>query len=139
MNETMQRTLADYHRQIASGIAEIRQHCSLPSPDIAGLGGARLRLSRVSTARSHYVCEVILPRLREGTDDTLRTDLNNMQRAINSKRMASSEHVTTWSSKTISENWNGYCRAAHGILAMMEEQIDRERRVLGERLAYLGI
>jgi hypothetical protein len=42
--------------------------------------------------------------------------------------------VTTWSSQTIIKNWDGYRAAAGIILAMMEEQVERERLVLGNRL-----
>lgn len=125
----MDQTLGQHHRQIAAGIAEIRDHCSRPDPDVAALGAARLRLSRASSARSQYVHDVLLPKRRAGANDVLRAQLDDMQRSFAAKRLTSSEHVTTWSSKAIAEDWEGYRQAARRIWAMMEEQMDRERRV----------
>lgn len=127
----MAQTLDEHHRQIAAGIAEVREHCSRPIPDIAALSTARLRLSRTSAARSQYVRDVLFPKLRAEADDVLLTQLDDMQRAFAAKRLASSEHVTTWSSKAIAEDWEGYRQAARRIWAMMEEQMDRERRIFG--------
>ncbi|WP_380773237.1 hypothetical protein [Sphingomonas yabuuchiae] len=97
----MDQTLAEHHRKITAGIAEIRDHCSRPSPDVAALGVARLRLSRASWARSQYIHDVLLPKLKVGADSALLSRLDDMQRAFAAKRLASSEHVTKWSSKTI--------------------------------------
>lgn len=127
----MDQTLSEHHRKIAAGIAEIRKYCSQPKPDLAGLGIARLRLSQASAARSQYVHDVLLPKFRERADCALRSQIDDMQRAFAAKRLASSKHVTTWSSKTIAENWEGYCEAARQIWVMMEQQMIHERRIFG--------
>lgn len=127
----MDQTLGEHHRKIAAGIAEVRGHCSRSKPDLAGLGVARLRLSQASAARSQYVHDVLLPKFRARADRALRSQLDDMQRAFAAKRLASSEHVTTWSSKAIADDWEGYCQAARRIWVMMEEQMDRERSTFG--------
>ena len=127
----MAQTLDEHHRQIAAGIAEVREHCSRPIPDVAALGAARLRLSRASGARSQYIHDVLLPKLKVGADSALLSRLDDMQRAFAAKRLASSEHVTKWSSKTIVDDWEGYRQAARRIWAMMEDQMARERGIFG--------
>jgi hypothetical protein len=126
--------LEAHHRKILHGMEAIRQHCQRPVPDIVELGTARLSLSRASTARAQYVRDIAIPTLLEQGDDALHAEISDLERGISVKRLASSEHVTTWSSQAIAEDWDGYRNAARAIWAMMEEQIERERRVLGERL-----
>ena len=134
----MLQTLEDFHRDITAGIGAIRAHCELATPDTAGLGLARVKLSRLSTARSRFVAETIIPHLLVNADLALRKELMELQRGFNAKRLASSEHVTTWSSRAIEADWNGYRQAARQIWAMMEEQMRRERTILGERLRQLA-
>ena len=98
---------------------------------MAALGAARLRLSRASAARSRHVRDVLIPGHREQADEPTRAALDDMQRRFAVQRLLSSEHVATWSGKAIAENWQGYRLAAQRICSMMEEQMDRERRLFG--------
>jgi hypothetical protein len=134
----MLQTLEDFHRNISAGIGAIRAHCEAATPDTAGLGSARVKLSRVSAARSRFVAETVIPHLLNDADPALRKELMDLQRGFNAKRLASSEHVTTWTSQAIAADWTGYRKAARQIWAMMEEQMRRERTTLGERLRRSG-
>ena len=124
----MTQTLREHHRRIRDGLAEIKKHCERPAPDRNELAAARLRLSRSSSARSKYVQDVLIVRMRRRADDTMLAELAALQRSFSLKRLASSEHITRWTSSTIAGDWNGYCAAARTIWAMMEEQMQRERR-----------
>lgn len=130
----MFRKLEEHHKLIRAGIQEIQRYCQAAAPDLGALGGARLRLSKASAARSKFVSEEVMPKLRETADDRLGGELIEMQRAFAAKRLQSSEHVVTWSSAAIERDWPGYRAAARQIWAMMEEQIGRETAILGERL-----
>ncbi|RYF21860.1 MAG: hypothetical protein EOO77_05225 [Oxalobacteraceae bacterium] len=133
-DKAMFRKLGEHHANIRAGIAEIRHHCEAVTPDVAGLGAARLRLSKASAARSKFVADEVVPKVRQVADERLRGELTEMQRAFAAKRLKSSEHVTVWSSAAIEKDWQGYRAAARQIWAMMEEQMARESRVLGQRL-----
>lgn len=133
-DEAMFQKLREHHANIRAGIEEIRRHCEAVTPDVAGLGTARLRLSKLSAARSKFVIDEVVPKVQQGADERLRGELTEMQRAFTAKRLKSSEHVTVWSSTAIEKDWQGYRAAARQIWAMMEEQMSRESRILGERL-----
>ncbi len=135
----MLNILENFQREIAEGIDAVRRQCESPDRDIAALGAARLRLSRVSSSRTRFVTREAIPRLLQMADPALRTELSALQQGGNAKRLASSQHVTTWSSAAIQSDWVGYHRAAREIWAMMEEQISRERSILGDRLRRLGL
>ena len=53
---------------------------------------------------------------------------------IAAKREISFEHVERWTRSTIDADWAGYCGAARVIWAMMEDQLDRERQYIINRL-----
>ncbi len=138
MTDDMTAALNAHHRHIEEGIREIAAHCSRAAPDISGLSAARVRLSRASAARTRYINDIIIPALLEGADPALRAKLGTIQKAFSAKRLASSEHVSTWTSKSIEADWEGYRAASRTIRAMMEEQIDRERSVLLPGLKNIG-
>lgn len=138
-NITLLQELDEHHATIEAGMAEIERHCSRAVPDLAELAAARVRLSRASTQRSRLVRDVIVPKLLERADPTLRNELSQMLEAFSAKRVASSNHVATWSSWTIQQNWSGYREASATIRAMMREQIEREREVLCRRLRDRGL
>lgn len=131
-------TLEAHHRQIAAGIEELRKLCALPTPDLGTIALARLRLSRLSSARSRFITKEVIPALLEHADSTLRAELDEVQRAFTGKRLEASHHVIDWSTRAIEADWDGYKLASRAMLEMMEEQIDRERATFGERLRYLG-
>lgn len=128
--------LQKHHQDLISGIEEVRKLTELPEPDLGRLALARLRLSRLSSARSRFVTEQIIPALLASADDALREELTNMQKAFAEKRLRSSEHVSAWSTQSIAADWEGYKLASRAVRAMMEEQINRERSVLGDRLRH---
>lgn len=125
----MNMTLADHHRRIKEGIKEIAAQCELPDPDLCALGEARLRLSRASTARTAYVREALIPKLQGAIDVSLRESVDELHRHFAEKRMRSSDHVAKWGSREIAADWNGYRQAAQHIWAMMNEQMNLEKRI----------
>lgn len=133
-NEAMFKKLGEHHANIRAKIEGIGRRCEAVTPDVAGLGAARLRLSKASAARSKFVTDEVVPKVRQGADERLKGELTEMQYAFAAKRLKSSEHVTVWSSAAIEKDWRGYCAAARQIWAMMEEQMGLESRILGERL-----
>ena len=135
MNEReMLRRLEEHHRRIRAGIDEVRSCCEATSPSSKELGAARSRLSEASLARSKFVGEEVLPRLLEDADADLRFDLLKLVSVFAAKRQISNEHVARWTLLTIEQDWAGYCAAAKVIWAMMENQLDSERRYLAGRL-----
>lgn len=128
--------LQKHHQDIISGIEEVRELCEPDVPDLGRLALARLRLSRLSTARSRFITERVIPSLLDGADPALRDELVSMQRAFAEKRLRSSHHVSAWSTQAIAADWEGYRSASRAIRAMMEEQIDREKAVFVERLRH---
>lgn len=125
----MKQLLAEHHQRIAAAVAGVRMQCALPSPDIAALSAARLRLSRASTARSRYVSYVVFPKLRAKADKSMLTQLSELQRTFAAKRLASSKHITTWTHQSIIVDWAGYRRDAERYLTMVEEHMAEERQL----------
>ncbi|MEG3168077.1 hypothetical protein U1737_07730 [Sphingomonas sp. LB3N6] len=132
--EAMLGTLEGHHREIMAGLREIRRHCGEKNPNSSKLADAREQLTAASLARSRYVSEVIVPTLLKDADDGLRTELSELLFATATMRMFSRAHIAQWTSTSIEADWSGYCAAARGIWPMMEEQIERETRVLATRL-----
>ncbi len=132
--EEMLHTLEEHHRTIRAGLDEIRFQCAAPHPNSGDLDAARSRLSSASLARSKFVSETVVPRLLEDADADLRDELSKLLSVFQAKRQISCAHVTTWTRMTIDADWDGYRTAAALIWTMMENQIDRERRYLGDRL-----
>lgn len=135
----LSQQLRDAHHEIERGMAEIKAHCDRPVPDLSSLAAARVRLSRASGERSRLVREAIVPALLQSADPDLRRELSEMLDALSAKRGASSKHVAIWSSAIIERNWDGYRQASMEIRRMMDEQIQRERAVLGKRLIARGL
>lgn len=127
-------TLEEHHRRIEAGLDQIRFHCGSPVPDIGDLAVARSSLGSASLARSMFVAEVVVPHLVKDGDVDLRAELSALQCKFTAKRQVSCDHVAIWTSETIRADWSGYCAAARSIWAMMEDQIDMERRYLAARL-----
>lgn len=132
--EAMLGTLEEHHRRIEAGLDQIRFHCAAPVPNIGDLAVARSSLGSASLARSMFVTEVVVSHLVKDGDVDLRAELSALQAKFTAKRQISTEHVARWTSESIEADWAGYCAAARLIWAMMEGQIDMERRYLAERL-----
>lgn len=132
--EAMLHVLEEHHRAIEAGLVEIRRHCGNTSPCSRELGAAREQLTAASLARSRFVSEQVVPSLVKDADDDLRTELAELLYATAAKRMLSNCHIKRWTTASIEADWSGYCTAARDIWPMMEEQIERERRVLISRL-----
>ena len=126
--------MEEHHRAIVAGLAEIRGHCGASDPDSGELAAARERLTAVSLARSRFVSEEVVPALLKNADDGLRTELSELLFATAAKRMLSKVHIAAWTPTSIKADWGGYCAAARDIWPMMEEQMERERRVLVTQL-----
>lgn len=130
----MVRRLEEHHQTIIAGLDDIRRHCAASTPCSLELAVARERLVALSVARSRFVNEVVVPGMLNFADDRMRTELSELLFTIAAKRMVSNAHIKGWTSATIEEDWAGYCGAARMIWAMMEDQIEMERRYLIERL-----
>lgn len=130
----MLQTLEKHHQTIKAGIAEIRRHCEEGCRDIAGLSRARLDLTSASRRRSQFISDVVSPFLLDGADEQSRLDLADFLVAFRARRLLSDEHIAIWSDEHIRSDPQGYCIAAKAIWAMMEDQIDREARVLCSQL-----
>ena len=133
-DDEMLQTLGKHHQMILAGLEEIRFQCAASYPNTGDLDAARSRLSGASLARSKFVSEKMVPRLLEDADADLRDDLSKLLSVLQAKRQISAEHVATWTRVTIEQDWDGYRAAARLIWTMMESQIERERRDLGDRL-----
>lgn len=133
-DQTMLQTMEEYHRQILDGLATIRGHCDASEPDSPALDATRKRLSAVSQARSTFVTDVVVPRLLQDSGVDERAELLDLLCVIAAKREISFEHVERWTRSTIDADWAGYCGAARVIWAMMEDQLDRERQYIIDRL-----
>ena len=46
----------------------------------------------------------------------------------------SKAHIKIWTPATVEQDWAGYCAATQKIWAMMEDQMEREWRILSELL-----
>lgn len=136
---TILQQLNEYHATIEQGIAEVEAHCERAEPDLVSLATLRVQLSHASMMRSQLVREVIVPRLREGADPNLAYELGQILQVTSTNRVASAVHVTNWSSWLIKHDLNGYREASRSIRKMMQEQVDRERATLCNRLQALGL
>jgi hypothetical protein len=94
----------------------------------------RVALTEASLARSRFVNGEVIPALLVEADDDLRNELSELLYLNAAKRLLSNAHIKTWTATTIDQGWESYCAAAQAIWAMMEAQIERERRVLVMRL-----
>lgn len=128
------RGLEEHHRVIRIGLALIQSHCATGCANIAGLEKARVDLTRASRERSAFVSDRIIPRLLETADCDDRAALSDFLVAFTSKRLISDKHIERWTDDKIAADVPGYCAAARTIWSMMEEQMERESRVLGARL-----
>lgn len=126
--------LEEHHRGIRVGLALIQSHCATDCANSAGLAKARVDLTRASRARSQFVSDHIIPRLLETADCEDRAQLSDFFVAFTSKRLLSDRHIERWTDERIASDVPGYCEAARVIWAMMEEQMERETKVLGSRL-----
>lgn len=130
----MFQTLKEHHRTIRIGLDKVRRHCSEPSPSSSALDADRSELSRASIVRSTFVSDVVLPALLQSADVQLRSELSELLVFCAAKRQVSDTHITIWTLTRIEQDWAGYCAAAQKIWAMMEDQMEREWRVLSEPL-----
>lgn len=128
------RGLEEHHRVIRIGLALIQSHCANDCANIADLEKARVDLTRASRERSAFVSDRIIPRLLETADCDDRAALSDFLVAFTSKRLISDKHIERWTDDKIAADVAGYCAAARTIWSMMEEQMERESRVLGARL-----
>ena len=135
MNEQeMLQTLEEHHRTIRTGLEGLRRHCSEPSPSSTELDAERLALREASMARSAFISDVMLPALLTGADVQLRSELSELLVFCAAKRQVSDTHITIWTQAAIEQDWAGYCGAAGSIWAMMEDQMEREWRLLSGTL-----
>jgi hypothetical protein len=130
----MLRRLEEHHREIRTGLARIQGYCASGCADISSLSEARLELTRSSRSRSAFVSDVVIPAILEDADLNDRAELSSFLVAFTSKRLISDRHIATWTDETIAADVEGYCAAARTIWSMMEEQMERETRILGSRL-----
>lgn len=126
--------LEEHHRVIRAGLAQIKSHCDSRCADGHQLSRARIDLTQASRARSAFVSDVIIPTILRTASDADRAALSDFLVAFTSKRIISDRHIATWTDDTIAADVDGYCSAARTIWSMMEDQMARETRVLGERL-----
>jgi hypothetical protein len=132
--EEMLQRLEEHHRTIGTGLDRIRGYCEGSRPFGLDLERDRSALTEASLARSRFVNEEVIPALLVGADDDLRNELSELLHLNTAKRQLSNAHIRDWNPATITTDWKGYCAASRTIRAMMEAQIERERRVLVMRL-----
>lgn len=111
-----------------------KRHCEEGCRDITGLSRARLNLTSASRRRSQFISDTVSPCLLEGADEQSRLNLADFLVAFRARRLVSDEHIAIWSDDHIRSDPQGYCVAAKAIWAMMEDQMDREARILGGQL-----
>lgn len=128
----MDKILTEHHRQIASAIADLWEIIEHTSPDLDRLAVARLRLSRASRLRTKYIQEVLLPVERTTADSARLEALSALQQNFSAKRLAANEKVTTWSSRAIASDWDGYRRDAKRVWAMIDDHMTLERQLFGQ-------
>lgn len=135
----MLRSLSDYHRRIAEGIAHIRMLCEAAVPDMADLQAARYRLGQISEERGRFIDEVVVPRLLASSAASPSRDILALQRSFAKNRLISTGHVATWTEVAIERDWDGYRQAVALIWPMMEAQMERERLLLGRYLKRMQL
>ncbi|USI72590.1 hypothetical protein [Sphingomonas morindae] len=122
--------MLNHHQAIRAAMAELAAALDRASPDFGLLAPARLRLSRASAERSRFLEKLALPRLRAEGDPAIAPQLDRLTEDFARRRLASSDHVATWTTRAIEADWPGYRAASQRIRAMMEERIQLEARIL---------
>lgn len=133
--------LSGAHDQLIAEMETLDRITLGTEPELAELTAGRWRLSQTSLRRrslassafdflAGWLEEVELGRLKE----VQSSDREMMRR--------SARHVGNWTIRTISEDWQGYCRASRDIRMHMKSHILLEKQSLYpllERLAARGI
>lgn len=98
-------------------------------PDLAGLAGARLKMSKASGQRRRIVDAACNLLLETASPDEARK-LRGL-REINAAQLeASTTHIGAWGLPQLTADWPGYCRASAPMRQSLRDLVEADRETL---------
>jgi hypothetical protein len=132
--------LSSAHDRLIAEMENLDRMTHGPRPELSEITTGRWRLGQASLRRRSLASrsfDFLAARL-EGSDLML---VKKMQATDQEMMRRSASHVGNWTTRTIWEDWKGYCAASRDIRTHMRAHILAERQMLYpllERLAEAG-
>lgn len=133
--------LGSAHDQLIVEMENLDRMTLGPLPELSEITKGRWRISQASLRRRSLASRAFhfLATRVDGMD---LVRVKNVQIADQEMMRRSATHVGNWTTRTICEDWDGYCKASRDIRMHMKAQVLLERQSLYpllERLAGRGI
>lgn len=117
------------HENLTCAIGELAHLTKGPVPAKETLDKVRWKLSRASLSRRMLWTRIHCD-LAPGSSEEMKLKLRQLQEADMRLLRHSTEHVATWTTDRIVNDWPGYCLASQHMRSKMKEAIAAERRTL---------
>jgi len=122
--------LRQHHEKIGNLLAALEVVCQDRHADIVKVSAVRLELTRASRARSAYLNAVVYPKLMRTCPPDKRIALEKLKSDGLLMLVRSGDHIRRWTSRAITENWPGYCRASAAARQTMRDRIALEAQLI---------
>jgi hypothetical protein len=122
--------LRQHHEKISDLLTALEVLCQAQHADIIKVSAVRIELTRASRARSAYLNAVIYPQVMRTCPPDKRMALEKLKSDGLLMLVRSGDHIRRWTSRAITENWPGYCRASAAARQTMRDRIALEAQLI---------
>ena len=122
--------LRQHHEKIGNLLTELEVLCEDHHADIVKVSAVRIELTRASRARSAYLHSVVYPKLMRTCPPDKRIALEKLKSDGVLMLVRSGDHIRRWTTREITANWPGYCRASAAARQTMRDRIALEAQII---------
>jgi hypothetical protein len=130
--------LRQHHEKIGNLLTALELLCQDRHVDIVKVSTVRLELTRASRARSAYLNGTVYPEVMRNASPDKRIALEKLKSDGLLMLVRSADHIRRWTTREITQDWPGYCRASAAARATMRARIELEAELLYPLLKEKG-
>jgi len=122
--------LRQHHEKIGNLLTALEALCQDRHADIVKVSAVRLELTRASRARSAYLNAAVYPKVMRICPPDKRIALEQLKSDGLLMLVRSADHIRHWTTREITADWPGYCRASAAARQAMRARIALEAQLL---------
>jgi len=128
--ERMLAELRQHHEKIGNLLNALEVLCEDRHADIVKVSAVRVELTRASRARSAYLNAVVYPKVMRTCPRDKRITLERLKSDGLLMLVRSADHIRHWTTRAITQDWPGYCRASAAARQTMRARIELEAELI---------
>lgn len=122
--------LRQLHEKIGDLLTQLEVLCQDRHCDILKVSQVRLELTRASRARSAFLNAVVYPKVLRASPPERKIAIEKLKSDGLLMLVRSGDHIRHWTTREITEDWPGYCRASAAARQTMWDRIALEAELI---------